>query len=225
MFNSHAIETGLHRIPGLAEHFLYFNDDMFLGRPVRPEDFFLGSGLPKVFRDTRIVPPPAPGTDVYTAAQQTTRRLLERDHGRALTRVLSHVPYPLRRSLLRDAERRWAPELRATGRSGFRAGTDVAPITLAAYHALLTGRAVDGALTHAYLATDRPADRARLADLLDRRDLDVFCLADGGDRPAAEQAHAVREFLAAYFPVPGPCEGAGQPTNRQAVPRGANTRA
>ena len=33
-FNSHAIESQLHHIDGLTEHFLYFNDDMFLGRPV-----------------------------------------------------------------------------------------------------------------------------------------------------------------------------------------------
>ncbi len=43
-FNSHAIETSLHRIEGLAEHFVYFNDDVFLGRPARPETFFSPSG-------------------------------------------------------------------------------------------------------------------------------------------------------------------------------------
>lgn len=44
-FNSHTIELNLHRIPGLAEHFVYFNDDMFLTAPVRPEDFFR-NGIP-----------------------------------------------------------------------------------------------------------------------------------------------------------------------------------
>ncbi|PJN24577.1 hypothetical protein CG736_18160 [Kitasatospora sp. CB02891] len=210
VFNSHAIETGLHRIPGLAEHFLYFNDDMFLGGPVRPEDFFLGNGQPKVFRDTRIVPPSAGAgsADVYTSAQQNTRRALERDHGRAITRVLAHVPYALRRSLLEDAERRWRPELEATGRSAFRSAADVAPITLALYHAQLRGAAVDGTLRHGYLAVDRAEDRDRLARLLDERDLPVFCLADGaGDgSPAEEQDRAMAAFLAAYFPVPGPYE-------------------
>ena len=43
-FNSHAIESVVHRIPGLSEHFLYFNDDFFLGRPTRPERFFTGAG-------------------------------------------------------------------------------------------------------------------------------------------------------------------------------------
>lgn len=44
-FNSHTIELNMHRIHGLAEHFVYFNDDMFLTAPVQPSDFFR-NGLP-----------------------------------------------------------------------------------------------------------------------------------------------------------------------------------
>lgn len=39
-FSSHTIELNLHRISGLEEQFVYFNDDMFLIDKVRPEDFF-----------------------------------------------------------------------------------------------------------------------------------------------------------------------------------------
>ena len=39
-FNSLAIELNLHRIKGLSEHFVYFNDDTILTNHVRPEDFF-----------------------------------------------------------------------------------------------------------------------------------------------------------------------------------------
>ena len=39
-FSSHTIELNLHRIEGLAEQFVYFNDDMFITAPVNPEDFF-----------------------------------------------------------------------------------------------------------------------------------------------------------------------------------------
>lgn len=45
-FSSHPIELNFHRIPGLSEQFVYFNDDMFLTAPVKPEDFFV-HGLPK----------------------------------------------------------------------------------------------------------------------------------------------------------------------------------
>lgn len=44
-FSSHCIELNLHRIEGLSEHFVYFNDDMFITKPVKPEDFFK-NGLP-----------------------------------------------------------------------------------------------------------------------------------------------------------------------------------
>ena len=45
-FSSHTIELNLHRIDGLAEHFVYFNDDVFLSAPVKPSDFFM-NGLPR----------------------------------------------------------------------------------------------------------------------------------------------------------------------------------
>lgn len=40
VFNSCAIEMFLHRIPGLDERFIYFNDDMFPLLPCAEEDFF-----------------------------------------------------------------------------------------------------------------------------------------------------------------------------------------
>lgn len=46
VFSSHPIELNLHRIPGLSEKFVVFNDDCFLTNYVKPEDFF-DKGLPK----------------------------------------------------------------------------------------------------------------------------------------------------------------------------------
>lgn len=46
-FNSHVIELNLHRINELAEHFIYFNDDTFVIRPMDPSDFFSTKGLPR----------------------------------------------------------------------------------------------------------------------------------------------------------------------------------
>lgn len=39
-FNSNVLEIYLHKIEGLADRFVYFNDDMHLVGHVRPEDFF-----------------------------------------------------------------------------------------------------------------------------------------------------------------------------------------
>lgn len=46
VFSPNPIELNFHRIKGLNEHFVYFNDDMFLTNYVKPEDFFV-RGQPK----------------------------------------------------------------------------------------------------------------------------------------------------------------------------------
>ena len=39
-FNANPIELNLHRIKGLAENFVYFNDDMFIIKSMKKEEFF-----------------------------------------------------------------------------------------------------------------------------------------------------------------------------------------
>jgi len=210
VFNSHAIETQFHRIAGLSEHFLYFNDDVFLGRPLRPEDFFRGNGNSQLFHDGRIIPPgePDPQDDEYVASQKNTRALLEREHGRTFTNVLAHTPHALRRSVLAEVAARYSTELAATVRSAFRSRHDLAPVTLSSHLAYLTGRAVIGRIGHTYVDVDRYSGLDQLPVLLAERSTDTFCLNDGhlDGVPRAQQHRAVVGFLQGYYPVAGPFE-------------------
>lgn len=45
-FNSTALEMNIFRIKGLSEHFIYFNDDMFILRSMKRTDFFTEKGYP-----------------------------------------------------------------------------------------------------------------------------------------------------------------------------------
>ena len=47
-FNSSVIESFLHKIPNLADNFIYFNDDMMIGRVTKISDFFKNE-KPRVF--------------------------------------------------------------------------------------------------------------------------------------------------------------------------------
>ena len=47
-FNSHSIESCLHRIPNLKKYFMYMNDDFFIGRPIYPSHLF-HNNLPYFF--------------------------------------------------------------------------------------------------------------------------------------------------------------------------------
>lgn len=55
VFSSHPIELMMHKIPGLAEHFIYFNDDFFLIAPV-DESFYFRKGLPCDRAALNIIP-------------------------------------------------------------------------------------------------------------------------------------------------------------------------
>lgn len=44
-FNSCTIELHMNKIPGLSEHFVYFNDDFYINAPVEP-DYYFREGLP-----------------------------------------------------------------------------------------------------------------------------------------------------------------------------------
>lgn len=47
-FNAHAIEMNFHRIKGLSERFIYFNDDMLVMKPLAGK-YFYTNGLPNDF--------------------------------------------------------------------------------------------------------------------------------------------------------------------------------
>ena len=59
-FSSPAIESHLHRIPGLAKKFIYFNDDVMLGNHISPDDFVTHGGGQKIFLSWNV-PNCAPG--------------------------------------------------------------------------------------------------------------------------------------------------------------------
>ncbi|GIE84112.1 exopolysaccharide phosphotransferase [Actinoplanes regularis] len=210
-FNSQAIESRLHRIPGLAEHFLYLNDDVILGRPVTPDLFFTAGGLTRFFPSPSLVDlaPRGPGDRPADSAAKNNRRLIRETFGRVPTRKMMHTPHACRRSVLAELEERFAEQVRSTAGHQFRHPDDVSMLSsLQQYYAYLTGRAVPGGIRHRYADLADPGTPLRLAGLLRSRNVDTFCLNDV-DSPAAvlaEQAALLADFLPAYLPFPSPFE-------------------
>jgi len=209
-FNSHAIESRLHHIDGLAEHYLYFNDDMFLGRPCAPEDFFFGNGIARLFPSPKTVPdgPPTAADPPVLAAGKNNRALLAAKFGRAPAQRFLHAPYPQLRSVLAEAEGTFAADFARTAHSRFRHPSDISvPASLIGNYSFLTGRAVPGPLSYVYVDLAGPRLARQLRRLRSTRP-QVFCLNDHagpGADPAAVDA-AVRAFLAAYYPRPSEFE-------------------
>ncbi|GEP37738.1 exopolysaccharide phosphotransferase [Nocardioides psychrotolerans] len=208
-FNSHAIETSLHRIEGLAEHFLYFNDDFFLARPVHPETFFSPAGLfATYFSHTTIGLTNTPDAPPYLKAAWNNRNLLYDAFGQVTTNNLAHAPYPHRVSVLREIAERFAEPVAATARSPFRSDTDVAMLSsLAQHYGLLTGSSyvATADLEFVNLANN---DVDRQLSLTLERDQDFICLGDHHDHALRQSTldELLAAWYSAYFPVVAPWE-------------------
>ncbi|XP_054647640.1 N-acetylglucosamine-1-phosphotransferase subunits alpha/beta-like isoform X2 [Dunckerocampus dactyliophorus] len=55
-FSSRAIESHLHRIPGISQKFIYLNDDIMLGKDIWLDDFYTPSNVQKIYVTTPVLP-------------------------------------------------------------------------------------------------------------------------------------------------------------------------
>ncbi|CAN5748555.1 stealth family protein [soil metagenome] len=211
-FNSHAIESRLHHIPGLSEHYVYFNDDFFLGRRVEPKTFFHGNGLAKFFTSRSLIPVGEPDHVSFKpvdAAAMNGRQVIAAKFGRSPTYKFKHAPYPQLRSVMFDIEDLFPGEVATTSTSHVRSPSDLALASSLHHHvAYLTGRAVPGSISSYYADLGQANLEGRLAHLRRVRRYDTFCLNDTdlGEIDEVAKASLMSEFFRAYFPEPSSFE-------------------
>ncbi len=210
-FNSHAIEASLHRIDGLAEHFVYLNDDLFLGRPLRPTTFFTANGLMRyVESEARVSPGPALPTDLAVdSAARNARDLIAERFGSAIERKLDHAPHSLRRSLMAEVEEAFEEQVTATIHHRFRDTADLSVASgLTQHFGFCTGRALPGDMRVLYQNLESGRLDVTLRRLGLGRDFDVFCINETEEEHADRGANEARlaGFLESYLPIPSPWE-------------------
>jgi hypothetical protein len=224
-FNSHAIEARLHHIDGLAEHYLYLNDDFLFGRQVTATTFFTPNGLARVFADAQApIPagPPSPADRPVDSAAKNVRDLMATHLGLRVGRKMLHVPYPQRRSVLFELEDRFGEEFARTTHNRFRQPNDVNVAScFSHYYAFATGRAVPGEIASEYINVGFRWAPLQMHRLLHERDRDAICLNETDLPPYRVDAidATVRRFLAAFLPLPSPHEAA---TGHPHTPRRRN---
>ena len=210
-FNSHAIESCLHRIEGLSEHFVYLNDDMFINERMRKRDVFTPSGQSVLnLEDYGMVGGRAAvGDPDYLNAARNGAALMRDRFGPYPTQLHRHAPYALRRGLLDDMERTWPEAFERTRAARFRSITDISATSFLHHHyAFHMGAAVRCDYPSALV---KPTTR-RFARKLDRiasgrTDHRTVCVNDGvGSVGNTAWDDAVRSFLERRFPVPTTAE-------------------
>lgn len=116
-FNCNPIEMHLHRIEGLDEEYLYFNDDMYPVADCRPEDFFRnGKGIIKMYRHYFA-------SGMYKKLCRNSDRLARRacgvPHSCSFVRP-QHICSPMLRSVCEELYEKVKPEIEVTSSSRTR---------------------------------------------------------------------------------------------------------
>jgi hypothetical protein len=187
---SHAITANLHRIPGLTEHFLYLNDDLFFGRNLHPGIWFDTLGR-SVIRYTRTLLP-AYNVDSKDLVQKIRQNTIQLASGRGLkttTRSIQHGPHPLQKSLMEKLWKEFELEFDRTCQNKFRSESDLVPEWLHNFAAITSGRGfVGGKLTYNYIVINSKKSLPRILGLFFRRVPSVLCLNDVSELASTEIA-------------------------------------
>lgn len=208
-FNSHAIESCLTRIEGLSEHFVYFNDDVFLGTGTQKHDFFTSSGMSisRLEPYGMVTGEVSPEKPDYLNAAINGRKLIEQKFGVSPTQLHVHTPHSLKRSVLLEMEGLFAEDFDRVRRARFRTHRDISVVSFLYHHyAYQTRHAVRMADRSSLLV--RPANSLpAFAEMLGGRRRRFFCINDGGASAVDDDFHGrAEEFLKAFYPEKAPWE-------------------
>lgn len=242
-FDSGNIESYIHRIPGLAERYFYFNDDVFFGAPVQVNDWFFEDGFYVAWSDDPEVLGLTMQTDatslenasrlsnewlkakVQTQAtlSPSTPTLAVHQLDAAYThtaRTFAHSPRPMLKSLLMALEDEAADlfaRVRSTVFRSWDKPTIVSDFVLR--WALAHGIAQIKDHTHLYVATGDAQVSSELEQLKSQfGQLDFFCINDTTDdaMPDDPRLTHVRLTLQQLLPTPSAHERSQHPESQNA---------
>lgn len=97
-FNSMVTECFVNKIDGLAENFIWSNDDMIFAKPI-PQEFFFKDNRP-VHRSKYLYLYKNNNVCLYDDICETTANMIEKMFGKKILAQDWHMPIPLKKSLI-----------------------------------------------------------------------------------------------------------------------------
>jgi len=209
-FNSHAIESRLHHIKELSEHFIYYNDDFFIGRTISINLFFVNKNLSYIFpinsrfidlAETNELELPA------DAAAKNNRDIILNEFDLVVTEYFMHTPYILRKSILFEIEDKFSSIFSLTAKNKFRNIKDISTTSsLYQHYSYVNGLSTQGNINHHYIDIAKANLEDKLNSLLYLKETqrpDAFCIneLDISNEDLEHKNILVRNFLENYFPL------------------------
>lgn len=203
-FNSNVIISNIHKIKGLSEHFLFFNDDVLLGANVTKSHFFSPAGIAYVSPSNNRRPfgDPTVISEPHFNITRNIRRALEERFGVTISRAIKHTPHPMIKSVMEEMHKVFHEEFTETYKSRFRHHSDIVGDQLYHYYSQIIGRAVPGRLSYNYINIMNDAYLNTLHQTLIKRNRHAICLNDApvdGAIPIPD--YEINKFLEQYYPA------------------------
>lgn len=143
-FNSKSIDFSLYKIPGLAEHFIYSNDDMYFSRPLNFTDFFTIEGKPIIYskqnnwshlqykykRFDKAYKKTKNDGFLFMVSMFHTVLIFAKKFNKIATFEYSHIPIPFTKKICEEAYLAFKGEIDETISHRFRSKLDLQMQTL-----------------------------------------------------------------------------------------------
>ncbi len=224
-FNSHTIEWNMHRISDLSEQFVYFNDDMFLIAPTKPEDFFADRKPCDMLAFQPVVAnPKSPTTShiylnnilllsKYFDKRENVRQqpgnyfkigyplihfgynILELVFPRYTGFYTVHNPSPFLKTIYEELWEKEGELLDATCRHHFRNEADVSQYVAREWQKL-TGNFKAKNITRKFRYFNVQSDNPKLVNTITRQKANMICINDAND--PIDFAHAKEQIIGAF---------------------------
>ena len=216
-YNSNAIEVSLFKIKDLSEHFIYMNDDMFIGQNLNRSYFFSDNGKPifpilkmnwfQPYLRFKLINYTKKKYDMaayqYKSVYLRTVAISEKFFGKKQFGKYSHGPIPLTKSIIQGVYDNFPDEVKRTAYSQFRHYTNILLQQISILYGLGTGNAyyniVDKSI---YIALENEYQVKKVFQKLKHNKLPpIFCINE-----VKKYREKMKKFLNLFMPKPSSFE-------------------
>lgn len=193
-FNPNCIESFLHKIPGLAEHFLYINDDFLFGSKTNLEDF-MPKGKYRIFN---------------TLFGENIRwRIYDGKYDLFGLGIIEHTPLFIKKEFWKAMTELFPDKQLKTRRNKFRQSDDLMTYKLYRYYMLSRQKGGSRAITLPDLLkinafhkiTNKLSYQQKMFNKIEQKKPKFYCLNDDQkDYPNPKVIELVKKFLSQEYP-------------------------
>ncbi len=194
-FNSHVIESYLHKIDNLNEHFLYLNDDVLITSLLLPEDLFTSRGGSRSFLETygTVNGEVDDSSPDYLNASRNSASLIRSSFNVFPTRLHNHTIFCLLKSTLEEIEEEYSETFLDFRSNKFRSKNDLNTTSfLYHWYALQTGFAQEGFMKTALVKNNNPKSLEYLGRA---RFYKTICVNEGQGKNAIGWENKIKHFF------------------------------